>query len=118
MSVLRVQNVVYVVEDLDRAEAFYRDVLELPLRFRDGDRWAQFALGPSGFALSSRAEAGHGARGGVAVLEVTELDAARGLLEAASAPVLSERDMGAHGRTLAFRDSEGNIAHLIERRQA
>jgi len=36
----RIGNVLYPVDDLDAAVAFYRDALGLPLKFTDGDRYA------------------------------------------------------------------------------
>lgn len=115
MIVSRVQTAYYVVTDLDRAEAFYSGSLGLDLRFRDEDRWAQFSIGASSLSLSSAAEAVPGATGAVVVLEVDDLAAARTVLEAAGAPVFAERDMGAHGRSLAFRDPDANVVQLLER---
>ena len=42
MTIKRLQNAYYVTADMDRAAAFYGDVLGLPTKFRDGMKWAQF----------------------------------------------------------------------------
>jgi catechol 2,3-dioxygenase-like lactoylglutathione lyase family enzyme len=113
--VSRVQNVYYVVADMDRSVEFYRETLGLDLRFRDGDRWTQFSVGASSLSLSSRDEAATGVAGAVVVLEVDDLAAARERLRAGHAHVFADREMGAHGRSLAFRDPDGNVVQLLER---
>src|SRR2546427_3945396 len=47
----RLDLVFYWVADLDRAVAFYRDLLGLPLMRRDGERWAEFDAGGRRVAL-------------------------------------------------------------------
>jgi predicted enzyme related to lactoylglutathione lyase len=87
---MKLQNVYCVVRDMDRAERFYRDVFGAAPKFRDGDRWTQFSAGGASVSLSSAEEAAGGT-------------------------VLDRRDMGDHGRTLTFVDSEGNVAQLFQR---
>lgn len=113
--VKKLQNAYYVTGDMGRAVAFYRDALGLALKFQDGDRWAQFDAGGVNFSLSSPAEAAEGAAGAVVIFEVDDLDAARASLEAHGATVTDSRDMGAHGRSLTFRDPDGNIVQLLQR---
>lgn len=112
---MKLQNVYCVVQDMDRAEAFYRSVLDADLKFRDGDRWTQFAAGGASVSLSSPEEAADGLKGFAPVFEVADIDAVAARLEAAGGTVLDRRDMGDHGRTLTFLDSEGNIAQLFQR---
>jgi predicted enzyme related to lactoylglutathione lyase len=115
MAVKRLQNAYYVTHDMDRAVAFYRDALGLSVRFQDGTRWAQFDAGGVNFSLSAPEEAAEGATGAVVIFEVDDIDAARTRLEAGGARVLVDRDMGAHGRSLSFRDPDGNLVQLLQR---
>ena len=49
----------------------------------------------------------------MAVFEVDDLDATRARLEAAGIPIVSERDMGPHGRVLTLRDPAGIFVQLF-----
>ena len=120
MGVKRIQSTYYVVADVERAVAFYRDLLGLTLKFQDGTRWAQFDVGGAALALSN-AEEGAVAPGAGAVvtLEVDDLDAvARGLAGHGVEVVREIRDMGPHGRTMAIRDPGGNVVQLYQRAAA
>jgi catechol 2,3-dioxygenase-like lactoylglutathione lyase family enzyme len=110
-------------DDLDRSEAFYRDVLGLEVLakeagrhvfFRAGDRVllvfrpaatihrdlvpAHGATGPGHFALGIRAES---------------LDAWRRRLAAHSVAIEQEMDWPRGGRSLYFRDPAGNSVELV-----
>ncbi len=115
MAVKKLQNAYYVTRDMERAVSFYRDALGLAVKFQDGTRWAQFDAGGVNFSLSSPAEAAAGAQGAVVIFEVDDIDVARSRLETAGASVLDTRDMGAHGRSLTFRDPDGNLVQLFQR---
>jgi predicted enzyme related to lactoylglutathione lyase len=104
----------YITQDMDRAVAFYRDALKLKLKFQDGARWAQFDVGGTSLALSSPAEAQEGAVGGTAMIEIEDLDGARAGIVKAGGTILGERAVTG-GRSLAFRDPDGNIVQLFER---
>ncbi len=117
MAVKRIQNAYYVVANMERTVAFYRDLVGLTLGFQDGARWAQFDVGGAALAFSC-AEEGAVAPGSGAVvtLEVDDLDAtARALGNHGTAIVRPIRDMGPHGRTMAIRDPEGNVIQLYQR---
>lgn len=111
----RLQNAYHVAGDMKRARAFYEDVLGLKPKFADGDRWVQYDAGGANFALSGAEEAADGAAGAVLVFEVADLDASAAAVGAAGGMVMATRDMGDHGRTLTFRDTEGNIGQLFMR---
>ena len=110
----KLKSVYCVAADMARAVAFYREALGLPVRFQDGARWTQFDAQGGGFALSSAEEAAPGARGATPVFEVADLDAAAAAITRHGGTVLDRRDMGSHGATLAFRDTEGNLLQLFQ----
>jgi predicted enzyme related to lactoylglutathione lyase len=109
----RVQSVYYTVKDMDRAVSFYEGVFGLKLKFRDGARWAQFDGGNVSFALSSPEESASLEGGAVAALEVDDLAPYEAKLAESGCTIIQSRDMGSHGRVLAFRDPEGNIIQLF-----
>lgn len=111
----KVHSVYTVIRDMNRAERFYAAALDLQPAFRDGERWCQFKLGDTRFALSSAEEAAPGAVGSVAVFEVEELAVAEARVIAVGGQLLMRRDMGAHGATLTFADPDGNLFQLFSR---
>jgi len=117
VAVKRIQNTYYVVADMERTVAFYRDLVGLTLRFQDGARWAQFDVGGATLAFSNTEEGAVAPGGGAVVtLEVDDLDAtSRALGNHGTVIVRQIRDMGPHGRTMAIRDPEGNVIQLYQR---
>lgn len=115
MTVEKLQNAYYVTGDMGRAIAFYRDTLGLDLMFQDGGKWAQLKAGGVNFALSSAEEAPDGAVGATVVFEVPDAGAAGAAITAAGGEILGERDMGDHGKTVTFRDPDGNLVQLYQR---
>lgn len=109
----RVQSVYYTVKDMNRATAFYDKIFGMKLKFRDGDKWTQLDGGNVSFALSSVEESASAEGGAVVALEVDDMAAYEKKLAAAGAEIVQRRDMGDHGKVLAFRDSEGNIVQLF-----
>ena len=109
----RVQSVYYTVKDMNRAVEFYTNVFGMKLKFRDGDKWAQFDGGNVSVALSSPEESASMEGGAVVAMEVDDMAAYEAKLTAAGAEIIQRRDMGDHGKVLAFRDSEGNIVQVF-----
>jgi catechol 2,3-dioxygenase len=110
-----VDHVYYWTRDMDRAVAFYRDVVGFTMAHRAGDEWAEFDAGSVRFAL-------HGTDGepsgsGTVVLRVDDLDAARRSLE--DRGVAFDAYVGeveGFARFATFRDPDGNPVQLIEYR--
>lgn len=119
MAVKGIRNTYYVVKDMERTVAFYRDLVGLTLRFQDGARWAQFDVGGATLAFGNAEEgAVPPGDGAMVTLEVDDLDAmARALGDRRVEVVRQIRDMGPHGRTMAIRDPEGNVVQLYQRAQ-
>ena len=115
MLTKRIQNSYYVVSDMERACNFYEGVLGLRLKFRDGDRWAQYDVKGTNFSLSSTTEAPAQIAGAVVVFEVQDIASVKAKIKEMGGKVLVERDMGMHGQTLAFLDSEENLVQLFQR---
>lgn len=111
------------VEDLGRAEAFYRDVLGLEMIASEGDRHRFFRVGDGVFLLF-RAEATlragefapHGARGpGHAAFGIPadELEAWKERLAAGGVAIEDEANWPRGGRSVYFRDPDGNLLELV-----
>ena len=119
----RVHQVAQRAEDLDRAVDFYRDVLELPLIARfDPPGLAFFDLGNTRVILN------RGAPAALLYFEVEDIDAGFQALAGRGVELVDEphrihRDeeglfgpIGAEEWMTFFRDSEGNLLALVERR--
>jgi predicted enzyme related to lactoylglutathione lyase len=97
---------------MDLMRVFYGGALELPLAFRDQDKWCQFKAGLLSFALSSPSEAAPGARGSVIVFDAADLALFTQRIERLGGRHLSSRDMGSHGSVATFADPENNPFQL------
>lgn len=109
-------HVVLPVADVGRATAFCQEALGLPLRFRDGDRYAALEGGGAAIALAAaqeQVEAGEVSIG----LKVDALDAAADRARNAGARVLGDIVETSHDRRLAVADPDGNIFVLYESRR-
>jgi catechol 2,3-dioxygenase-like lactoylglutathione lyase family enzyme len=110
-GIQRIGNVFYRVPDMDAAVHFYRDVLGLALKFRDGDHWAAFDVGGSTLAVEGSAAGGPG--GATVSLRVDGLDALVSELRSRGASV-SDVTTGPHERRAAVHDPAGNELVLYE----
>ena len=119
----RIHQIAQHADDLDRAVAFYRDTLGLPLVARfDPPGLAFFDLGNVRMLLEV------GAPSALLYLEVPDIDAARARLVGAGVEFVDEPHMifrdavgtfgpaGTEEWMTFFRDSEANLVSLVERR--
>jgi predicted enzyme related to lactoylglutathione lyase len=107
-----IRSLYTVANDMDLMQAFYEGALELPLAFRDRDKWCQFKTGQVSFALSSPSEAAKGSRGSVIVFDAIDLAVVAQRIERLGGRYLSNRDMGSHGSVATFVDPENNLFQL------
>jgi predicted enzyme related to lactoylglutathione lyase len=107
-------HVYYWTRDLDVAVAFFRDVVGLELRRRDGDEWAEFDAGPVRLALHRSDDP---PASGTAVFRVDDLDGARRALEQRGA-VFDDfvGEVEGFARFATFRDPDGDPVQIIEYR--
>ncbi len=117
MTIRKISSAYYGVKDMDRALAFYRDTLELEVKFQDGDKWTQFDIAGQALAIATPApeQVGPG-EGAAVVLEVDDLDAMRARLEQKELRVGATVEMGGHGRFFTVRDPDGNLVQFFARR--
>jgi predicted enzyme related to lactoylglutathione lyase len=110
--------VFYWVSDMDRAVAFYRDMLGLPLTRRDGENWAEFDSGGRRFALHGVGEGQSVTPGGAtAVFSVDDLDQSKQRLSVQGVSFDQEGDVQGYARFASCRDPDGNTVQLIEYRR-
>lgn len=105
-------QVIYPVREMEPCVAFYRDVVGLKLKFRDGDRWAAFRAGAATFALAPGAGAAGG--GATAAFRVADLAAFAAALAARSPSPVPAIARGAHELTLTLADPSGNAVILYQ----
>jgi predicted enzyme related to lactoylglutathione lyase len=123
MTLGAIRSVYTVANDMDLMRAFYEEALELPLAFRDRDKWCQFKAGQVPFALSSPSEAAKGARGSVIVFDATDVAAFAQRIERLGGRRLSSRDSTAASprfptpRTTCFNCMYGPAASPARRHQ-
>ena len=116
MEIRGLDHVYYWTRDMNRAVAFYREVVGLRLIRQEGESWAQFDAGPIQFALHGAIEGHAVAPGGAtAVFEVDDLDAARRTLEGRGV-VFDEHagEVPGYARFASFPDPDGNTVQIIE----
>lgn len=114
----RLQNVYVVAERPAELHAFYESALGLKVKFRDNDRWIQYAVGTASVAVACKEEAAPATSGLVMVFEVDDFAGAQERIVGAGGQVLGIRDMGSHGAVLSLRDPEGNVVQLFKRAAA
>ncbi len=115
MVVLRLQNVHFASQDVERVADFWQRAIGLSVRFRDDNRWVQMKAGDGPFAIASLAEGCPDQVGAVPVFEVDDLGSHAAAIIEQGGRILSRRDMGEHGSVLTFDDPEGNVAQLLMR---
>lgn len=114
MAVKKFSSAYYVVKDMDKAVGFYRDILGLNIKFRDGDRWTQFDVNGVAVALADPSEGTvPPGGGGTVVLEVDDLGEMRDRLIQNGVMVNDIVDMGGHGRYFTATDPAGNIVQIF-----
>ncbi len=111
----RLQNVYVVAERPAELHAFYASALGLQVKFRDKDRWIQYAVGNTSVAVACKEEAAPATSGLVMVFEVDDFVGAQERIVGAGGQMLGIRDMGSHGAVLSLRDPEGNVVQLFKR---
>jgi catechol 2,3-dioxygenase-like lactoylglutathione lyase family enzyme len=108
-----VDHVYYWTRDMDRAVAFYTDVVGFALIRREGSEWAELDAGAVRFALHGADEGT--AYSGTVVLRVDDLEAARWTLEGRGAVFdASVGEVAGYARFATFRDPDGNPVQIIE----
>lgn len=109
-----IDHVYYWTRDMDRAVAFYGEVLGLPLTQRAGNEWAEFQAGGVRFALHGTDEEVLPS-GGTVVFRVSGLDEARWALQQRGAVFDGhEAEVPGFARFSTIHDPDGNPVQLIE----
>jgi catechol 2,3-dioxygenase-like lactoylglutathione lyase family enzyme len=109
-----VDHVYYWTRDMDRALAFYTDVVGFPLLRRDGNEWAELDAGSIRFGLHGTDD-GSPAPSGTVVVRVDDLEATRWTL--VDRGVTFDDYVGeveGFARFATFRDPDGNPVQIIE----
>jgi predicted enzyme related to lactoylglutathione lyase len=101
-------NILVPVDDLDRAIAFYSEALGLPVKFRDGDRFAALDGGGVTIALVTPAEQVAGTATAPAY-RVGDVARATQILADAGAVPVSGPEAGPHEIRSVLRDPSGNV---------
>jgi predicted enzyme related to lactoylglutathione lyase len=115
MSARAVDHVWFWTRDMDRAVAFYGEVVGLALLRRDGDDWAEFDAGPVRLGLHGAGERPELPGGGTVVLRVDDLDGSRLALQERG--VVFDAYIGeveGRARFSSFTDPDGNALQIIE----
>ena len=114
----RVGQIAIAVADLDRAVAWYADVLGLPLLFRAPPGLAFFDCGGVRLMLSRPEPAGSEVRNSVVYYQVPDIHAAHDALRSRGADLVDDPHLIArlpdHDLWMAFcHDSEGNLLGVM-----
>jgi catechol 2,3-dioxygenase len=115
MTLEVLDHVWFWVSDMDRAVAFYGDVLGLELVHRHDDEWAEFRSGDSRIGLHGTGDGKERPHGGTVVFRVDDLAEAKFALQLRGVrfdePV---GEVAGHARFATFHDPDGNDVQLIE----
>ena len=116
MAIKKISSSYYVVDDMQKSVNFYRDLLKLPVKFQDGDKWTQFDVNGQALAIATPApQQANPGEGATVVLEVDDLDQQRQELLAAGVTVGETVNMGDHGSFFTVRDPAGNLVQFFAR---
>lgn len=108
----RLAFVMLAVDDVDRAAAFYRDVLQIPMTGRFGD-FAFFDTGEARLALTSELAGPDGAANGhECVFGVASVTQAYGALKGHVEFVNEPRAVNNEAWAVNFRDPDGHLLSL------
>ncbi len=107
-----VSNVWLPVQDMDRAVAFYRDVLGLPVKMQSPE-WSELDAGGLTIGLNGREARGATADGGAVVtFHSDDIDGESTALEGKGVRFTGGVSSYDWGRVAPFKDSEGNDLQL------
>ncbi len=110
-------HVYYWVTDMDRAVAFYQEVVGLRLLARHDSNWAELDAGPVRLALHGTREGAPVETGGTAAaFRVDDLDATQAALRARGVEFVHQGEVEEYGRFALFPDPDGNLIEVIEYR--
>jgi len=116
VAIKKISSSYYVVDDMQASLSFYRDTLKLPLKFQDGDKWAQFDVNGQAIAIATPApEQVDPGEGATVVFEVDDLAEQKRLLTEAGVEVGETVDMDGHGSFFTVRDPAGNLVQFFGR---
>ncbi|HYH80811.1 MAG TPA: VOC family protein [Longimicrobium sp.] len=112
----------YIVDDVERAIGFYRDLLGFRVEMHPAPGFAALSLGDLRLYLNAPGAGGAGRAGGTPEpggwnrfqLEVEDLDASLGVLRRAGATFRGDRVEGQGGAQILVEDPSGNVVELFE----
>jgi lactoylglutathione lyase len=107
MSEHEVRMIVLSTDDLDESIRFYREILGMPLKFRDGAHFPALAGGPVTLALATAVD--HPLPGQVVVgIKTANVDAAAKAVEESGGGIVKGPYDDAHERRAVVYDNKGN----------
>lgn len=117
LGISKLDQVAINVQDLNRAAAFYRDILQLPHLFTAGDKLAFFDCGGTRLMLSKPEKAEFDHPGSILYFKVPDIHAAHARLferkvQIEDAPHLIAKMGNFDLWMFFFRDSENNLLAL------
>jgi predicted enzyme related to lactoylglutathione lyase len=107
MPDFNVRMIILSTDDIEGSIAFYTQTLGLPLKFRDGDRYAAIDGGSVTVALATDID--HPLPGHIVVgIKTDDVDAAAMAIEAGGGTIIKAPCNDAHERRAVVRDNKGN----------
>jgi len=107
MAELNVRMVVLSTDNLDKSIAFYTETLDMPLKFRDGDRYAAIDGGSVTIALATGVD--HPQPGKIVVgIKTDDVDGAAKAIEGGGGVIVKPPYNDAHERRAFVHDNMGN----------